>query len=76
MAGPYTEVTKAFEDARIYADKATTAMSSFLTALNSSIYSPPTISLRWQSIAPPTLPSMPTPPTMPEILFTLSLIHI
>ena len=71
MAGPYTEVTKAFEDARAYADNATTAMSSFLTALNSSIYSPPTIDLNWQSLAPPTLPSMPTPPTMPEIIFTV-----
>ena len=71
MAGPYTEVSQAFEDARIYADQATEAMSSFVEALNTSIYSPPTISLSWQTIAPPVLPSMPTPPSMPTINFAI-----
>ena len=56
MDGPYTEVSRAFEDARLYADEATLAMSNFLEALNTSIYSPPTISLSWQTIAPPVLP--------------------
>lgn len=70
MSGPYTEVTKAFEDAREYAEQATMQMASFVQALNTSIYSPPTISLNWQSVAPPTLPSMPARPTMPAIQFT------
>lgn len=71
MSGPYTEVSQAFERAYDYAELSRTAMSSFTAALNSSIYSPPTISMSWSTIAAPSLPSMPAAPSMPTINFVV-----
>ncbi len=67
----YTEVTEAFDKAYEYAESSRTMLASFTHALDSSIYSPPTISMTWNSIAPPSLPDIPDAPTMPTIAFTV-----
>lgn len=71
MSGPSTEVSEAFDRAYEYAESSRSAMSSFTAALNASIYSPPTISMTWNSIAAPSLPAMPVAPSMPTINFTV-----
>lgn len=71
MSGPSTEVSEAFDRAYRYAELSQSNMSSFTAALNSSIYSPPTISMTWNSIAAPSLPSMPVAPSMPTISFAV-----
>lgn len=49
------------------ADAATNAVNTFQTALNNSIYSPPTISVQWQTLAAPNLPPIPDIPPLPNI---------
>lgn len=71
MSGPSTEVSEAFDRAYRYAESSRSAMSSFTAALNASIYSPPTISMTWNSIAAPSLPAMPIAPSMPTISFAV-----
>ena len=65
----YTEVTEAFDRAYQYAESSRSMLTSFTQSLNTSIYSPPTISMTWNSIAPPSLPDIPDAPTMPTIAF-------
>lgn len=67
----YTEVTEAFDRAYQYASDSRSMLASFTQALNTSIYSPPTISLNWTTIAPPDLPDLPEAPVMPTIAFTV-----
>lgn len=67
----YTEVTEAFDRAYSYAESSRSMLTSFTQALDTSIYSPPTISLNWTTIAPPTLPDIPDAPTMPTIAFSV-----
>ena len=49
------------------ANAATTAVEGFQTALNNSIYSPPTVSVQWQTLAAPNLPPIPDMPRLPDI---------
>lgn len=70
MATPAELVSQSFSQAQNYASSAQSQLSAFTTALNASIYSAPTISVTWNSLAPPTLPSLPTAPTLPTISFT------
>ncbi|MBO9679573.1 MAG: hypothetical protein J7556_15125 [Acidovorax sp.] len=53
------------------ADAATTAVESFQTALNNSIYRPPTISVSWATLPAPVLPPIPELPALPDVEFTL-----
>ncbi len=71
MSGPYTEVSDAFDRAYSYAESSRSMLAGFASALNTSIYSPPTISMSWTSIAPPSLPGLPPAPDMPEIKFVV-----
>ena len=64
-----SEVVDAFDRSEEYAAAATTQVQYFLTELNNSIYSPPTVSVTWNSIAPPSLDALPDVPTMPTIAF-------
>lgn len=66
-----TLATSLFSSARTFADEAAVKAESFLAALNSSIYAPPSISFTWNSIAVPSLPDIPDAPTMPTIQFTV-----
>lgn len=49
------------------ANAAKTAVEGFQTALNNSIYSPPTVSVQWQTLAAPNLPPIPDMPALPDI---------
>jgi hypothetical protein len=49
------------------ADAATEAVEGFQEALNNSIYQPPTVSVRWQTLAAPNLPPIPDMPELPDV---------
>ena len=49
------------------ADAATSAVEGFQDALNNSIYSPPTVSVQWQTLPAPNLPPVPDMPALPDI---------
>lgn len=67
----YNEVTNAFSMAYSYAENSRSMLSSFTQALTASIYAPPTISMTWTSIAPPSLPDLPETPALPMINFAV-----
>lgn len=69
MATPAEVVAASFAQAQTYANNAQTALNGFTSALNSSIYSPPTISVSWSALAAPSIASLPSQPTMPTISF-------
>ncbi len=69
MAGPAELVNDTFKLAKDYAAAATNQLDGFVDALNKAIYTPPTISVKWASIAAPALPARPSVPTMPTIQF-------
>lgn len=69
MATAADQVNSAFAAASGYASSAREAAGSFLSALDSSIYSPPTLSVTWQSLAAPALPALPEQPTLPLVEF-------
>lgn len=71
MASPAEQVDLAFTKAQQYASNAQSALTSFTTALNGAIYAPPTVSLTWSTIAPPTVPTVGDLPTMPTIAFAV-----
>lgn len=69
MSTPAQVVAEQFQQARSYASTAQAQLASFADELRNSIYAPPTISVSWNSIAPPSLPSLPASPTLPTISF-------
>lgn len=69
MSSAGNEVSAAFNNASIYARDATRELNGFLDALNASVYSPPSISLAWNTIESPEIPGMPNAPSMPSIEF-------
>lgn len=69
MASPAEVVQSTFSLAQNYAAAATVQLNSFVNALNSSIYTPPTVSVTWETLAAPTIPSAPAKPTLPAINF-------
>lgn len=70
MPTPAEVVAEQFNQARNYASTAQTQLTDFANELRNSIYAPPTISVTWNSIAPPSLPSLPSAPVLPTIDFT------
>lgn len=64
------QVESAFSKATEYAADSRTAAASFIAALDASIYTPPTLSVTWESLAAPAMPSLPDVPTLPTIAFT------
>lgn len=67
--GPASIVLDAYNRSLALADAAKGEMSGFTDALNASIYAPPTISVRWESVAAPNIADVPTAPDVPEIRF-------
>lgn len=67
--GPASIVKDAYVRSIAMADAAKNDMSGFTDALNSSITAPPTISVKWASVAPPVIESVPSAPTLPSIQF-------
>lgn len=70
MATPAEVVASSFALAQSYANIAQSSLTGFTNALNAAVYSPPTLSVTWSSIATPSLPSLPGAPTLPTITFT------
>lgn len=64
-------VSGLFGAAASYAGNATEKAESFLSALNSSIYTPPTLTVTWSSLAPPSIDGLPATPTLPDIEFVV-----
>lgn len=69
MATSAELVTQQFERAKTYADNAISQVNAFSSQLNTTFFNAPTISVAWNDLAPPTLPSMPSDPQAPEIGF-------
>lgn len=69
MPTPAEQVDSVFSQAVGYANAAKTALASFTTSLDAALYTPPSYSFNWSTIAPPTLPTLPNAPVMPTILF-------
>lgn len=67
--GPADKVTQVFNQASAYATSNTNLLGSFLGRLNSAIYSPPKLTLKWESFAAPTLDVLPGIPALPSITF-------
>jgi len=65
------QVATAFNLAVGYANSAGRSLDTFAAALNNSLYTPPTISVQWQGIAPPPIDWGKDVPTMPEIEFRM-----
>lgn len=51
------------------ADAATAAVNEFQQKLNESIYTPPTIAVKWATLAAPSLPPIPELPALPSVDF-------
>ena len=67
LNGPAEIVQDKYDRSIDLADAATQAVNEFQEALNASIYTPPTISVQWQTLAAPNLPPIPDMPDLPEI---------
>ena len=63
------QVSKIFELAVNYANSAEDKLKKFSDKLDNSFYQPPTISVEWNSITPPSIDWGANVPTMPEIEF-------
>lgn len=64
-----TEVVDAFDRSEEYARVAMEQVDVFLGQLNDAIYTPPTVSVTWNSLTPPSLDPLPAVPTLPSIVF-------
>lgn len=67
--GPASIVLDAYNRSVALAQAAKSEMRSFTQALDDSIYAPPTISVQWAAIAPPSVPDMPNMPSTPSLDF-------
>lgn len=69
--GPAEIVQDKYARSIALADSAAAAADSMQAALNASFYTPPTISVRWGTIAAPNLPDVPDLPALPQVGFTV-----
>lgn len=67
----YQQVQQSFGIASAYAYHAQQKLNTFADALNNSLYTPPTISVEWKSIAPPSIDWGADVPIMPVIEFNM-----
>lgn len=65
----FAKVEDVFTVASQFAEDAYTKAQTFVNAINSTVYAPPTLSVTWNSLAAPTMPSLPAAPTLPVIDF-------
>lgn len=65
--GPASLVLDAYNRSVALAEAAKSEMEGFTDALNASIYAPPTISVSWASLAPPSIPDVPPMPATPTL---------
>lgn len=69
--GPAELVQDKYSRSVELASAATSAANGFQQALNASIYTPPTVSVKWQTLAAPNLPPIPGMPALPDIDLTV-----
>ena len=74
MASAAELVNSTFSLAKQYATSAERELASFAARLKDSIYTAPTLSVKWNTLAAPTLPGVPGAPTMPTIAFDTSIV--
>lgn len=67
LNGPADIVEDKYQRSIDLASAATNAVNGFQDALNNSIYTPPTVSVQWQTLAAPSLPPVPNLPDLPEV---------
>lgn len=68
--GPAEIVQDKYQRSIAMAEQAALEAKSMQDALNASIYAPPTISVRWNTLAAPSLPNVPDLPQLPTVGFT------
>lgn len=71
LNGPAEIVQDKYARSIALADSAAAAADSMQAALNASFYTPPTISVKWGTIAAPNLPDVPDLPALPQVGFTV-----
>lgn len=69
FTGPASIVLDAYNRSIDLANSSKSELGAFTDALNASIYSPPSLSVQWASLAPPTIPDVPAMPETPAIVF-------
>jgi len=69
MASAQEIVNQVYRTAEEYAQKAQTQLGAFTNALNAAIYTPPTVSFKWETPAAPTIRAIPDAPELPEVSF-------
>lgn len=67
MSNPFSVVSGVFGQAGTYARNATTAADNFTRHLSGALFTPPTLTLNWSSLAAPSLPSQPPMPAFPNL---------
>jgi hypothetical protein len=67
----YQKVGDVFAKADTFATTAYKKAESFVNSLNSTLYAPPSISVTWNSIAPPSIEALPSTPVLPVISFDI-----
>lgn len=70
LNGPAAIVQDKYQRSIDLADQAVRSADSMQAALNAGIYTPATISVRWSTIAAPSLPEVPDLPVLPPVGFT------
>lgn len=69
MASAQEIVNQVYRKAEEYAQKAQDQLGSFTNALNASIYTPATVSFKWETPAAPPIRAIPDAPELPEVKF-------
>ncbi len=69
MASASELVNQVFTKAETYAQNAQTQLGAFTNALNAAIYTPPTVSFKWETPVAPTIRAIPDAPNLPEVSF-------
>jgi hypothetical protein len=69
--GAAEKVTDVFNLAEEYARQAYEKAESFVDALSSTVYAPPTLSVTWSGLAAPSIDALPEVPTLPTIEFVI-----
>ena len=65
LNGPAAIVQDKYSKSFDLAERASSAVAGFQSALNASVYAAPTISLAWATVAAPSLASIPNMPVLP-----------
>lgn len=65
LNGPAAIVQDKYSKSSALAERASSAVAGFQSALNASVYAAPTISLAWATVAAPSLASIPNMPVLP-----------